>query len=304
LGAIGGFIAFFVGGMVLYVVVGLITWDSGTGEAVSKWAGLFVPAGIVIGIIVPIAEEAKRRQAAESAEEARHQRQIAEQLGYQNEMVALGEQSLVLFESMPNLIRSAEENLDQAEIEFSDGTFAPFWDCIESVAKTLGRFDEGAHRIKANSYRYTELVKKYGHIPPKFPLAHHSVTGLSVAVATAERMKAIVRKAQCDFQFATIYEQRKTNQILVAGFTNLAQALREMTSQITASIDDLARSVDGITFTIGESLRNIHSRIGDIAEATDRHAEEASTASSEAAERERKALEVLDNIQRWKRPFR
>src|SRR5687768_17031214 len=97
LGAIGGFIAFFVGGMVLYIVVGLITWDSETGEAIAKWAGLFVPAGIVIGISVPIAEEAKRRQeaesaeearrqAAESAEEARRQRQIAEQLGYQNEM--------------------------------------------------------------------------------------------------------------------------------------------------------------------------------------------------------------------------
>jgi uncharacterized protein YfcZ (UPF0381/DUF406 family) len=266
--------------------------------------GAFHPCGIVIGIIVPIAEDAKRRQEAESAEEARRQRQIAEQLGYQNEMVALGEQSLVLFESMPNFIRSAEENLDQAEIEFADGAFAPFWDCIESVAKTLGRFDEGVHRIKNNSRRYAELIKKNGHTPSRFPLAPQSVTGLNVAVATAERMKAIVRKAQCDFQFATIYEQRKTNQLLVAGFTNLAHALREMTWQITSSIDDLARSIDGITLTIGESLQDIHSRIGDIAKATDRHVEEASKVSSAAAERERKALEILDNIQRRKRPFR
>ena len=57
-----------------------------------------------------------------------------------------------------------------------------------------------------------------------------------VATATAERMQAIVRKAQRNFQFATIYEQRKTNQILVAGFTTLAQALNQMTGQITASI--------------------------------------------------------------------
>lgn len=64
---------------------------------------------------------------------------------------------------------------------------------------------------------------------------------------TAERMKAIVRKAQRSFQFATIYEQRKTNQILIAGFTNLAEALDQMAYRITDSIDNLTNSVDVMT---------------------------------------------------------
>jgi hypothetical protein len=62
-------------------------------------------------------------------------------------------------------------------------------------------------------------------------------------------MKSIVRKTQSNFQFATIYEQRKTNQILVAGFTNLAQALEYMTQRISGSIGDLANSVDAVSTT-------------------------------------------------------
>lgn len=115
-------------------------------------------------------------------------------------------------------------------------------------------------------------------------------------------MKAIVQTAQRNFQFATIYEQRKTNQILVAGFTNLAQALDRMTWQITASIDDLAGSVDVMTSTLNESTRAIHSRLGDVAEMTSQHHDELMKEASEGAARERKALEMLDNIQRGRRP--
>lgn len=262
--------------------------------------------GLVIYLIVKANEAEKRRQAAEAAreaeEKARLRRYREEQQGYRKQMIVFGEQSLGLFESMPKHLSAAEEDLDQAEVDFADGAFAPFWDSIEKAAKTLGRFDEGVRHINDNSSRYTELIKKYEDTPPEFPLARQSVAKLGVGTATAERMKAIVRNAQRNFQFATIYEQRKTNQILVAGFTNLAQALDRMTWQITASIDDLASSVDVMTSTLSESMRAVHSRMGDIAETTSRHHEELRKEASEGAARERKALEMLDNIQRGRKP--
>lgn len=299
LGAIGGFVAWFVCGVGLWIVVGLLTWNSRTGEAAASFAALLIPVGIVIGITVPLQEEADRRrkanaaeearrQAAEAAEEARRQRHKEEQEGYRNELTALGERSLVLFESMPDHLGSAEDYLTQAEVEFADGAFAPFWDCIENGAKMLGRFDESVRHIKDSACRYTQLVKQYEDAPPMFPLAHHTVTRLSVGTATAERMQAIVRRAQRDFQFATIYEQRKTNQILVAGFTNLAHALQHMTRQIAASIDALADSVDVMGSTLDASIGAM--------------ANEASKAASDAAAREERALEMLDNIQRGRRP--
>lgn len=252
-------------------------------------------------------EEEKRRQEAEASrkaeEMARLQHHRQEQQGYYQQMVVLGDQSISLFESVPKHLDSAEKWLDWAQGHFADGAFAPFWDSIENAAKWLGHFDEGIRYIKNSSSSYTELIKKYEDTPPEFPLAPQSVAKLGVGTATAERMQAIVRKAQRDFQFATIYEQRKTNQILVAGFTNLAQALNDMTWQITDSIGALASSVDGMTSTLNESMRAIHSRMGDIAETTIQHHKELSKEASDRAVREKKALEMLDNIQRGRKPL-
>lgn len=277
--------------MIALIVLAIIYWY------------ITLPLAVVGFVIYSAAKAGKEKKQREAEEEARRQRHREEQLGYRNQMIDVGERSLALFESLPNQLRSAEACLGQAELEFADGAFAPFWDCIENAAKALGRFDEGVRQIKDNSHRYSDLIPKYEETPPRFPLAHKSVTKLAVANASAERMQAIVRKAQRDFQFAMIYEQRKTNQILVAGFTNLAQALQDMTWQLTASIDELARSVDGMTSTLDESLRAIHSRLGDVTQTVSRHADQASEAALQASMREEKVLQMLDNIQRRRRQF-
>lgn len=262
--------------------------------------------GLVIHLIVKANEQKKRRQAEEAAikaaEEARIRNHKAEQDGYQKEMIVLGDNSITLFESMPEHLKSAEEYLNQAEFEFSDGAFAPFWDAIEKTAKKLGRFDEGARNIKNNLSQYTYLIREYEDVPPQFPLARKSVEKLRVGTATAERMAKIVRTAQRNYQFATIYEQRKTNQILVAGFTNLAQALGRMTWQITESIDNLVDSVDSMASTLNESTNAIHSKLGDMAESNVKHHDEVVKLESDRVSREEKALKMLDNIQHHRRP--
>ncbi len=264
-------------------------------------AAALIAGRAVISHFNQIHEDKERRQAEEAArkaaEEARIKQHKAEQDGYYTQMIVLGDNSLTLFESMPEYLKSAEEYLNQAEIDFSDGAFAPFWGSIENTAKTLGHFDEGVKNIKNNSSQYTDLIKRYENVPPQFPLESKSVEKLTVGTSTAERMKAIVRTAQRNFQFATIYEQRKTNQILVAGFTNLAQALDQMAWQITASIDNLAGSVESMASTLNESMNTINSRLGDIAEANIEHNSEVVKLESERVAREEKALEMLDNIQ-------
>lgn len=321
----GAICGLFIGLCVSVVLAALIVFISFTNNgniqaardsagAVYSWPSLLlVPTGIVVGLAGPINNERKRRQQAKEREEAsrEHAKAVEErrrwdhqkaQQRYRNEMTTLGEGSLTLFESMPHLLRSAERYLDQAEIEFADGAFAPFWDCIENAAQLLARFDEGIGQIKSNLVRYKYLDEQYEDVSPSFLLAHTSVTKLAVASTSAERMQAIVRRAQRDFQFATIYEQRKTNQILIAGFTNLAQALSNMTWQITTSIDDLAQSVESMGSTLHEDLGSIHSRLDDVAETASKQAAESSKAASQAAIREEKVLEMLDNIQGEIRP--
>ena len=218
-------------------------------------------------------------------------------------MVGLGEESLGLFETIPEHLRNAEQHLDQAEIDFAEGTFAPFWDSVERAANTLGRFDEGIRHINDNSSRYTGLIRQYEREPPMFPLSPQTVAKLSVGTVTAERMKSIVRRAQRNFQFATIYEQRKTNQLLVAGFTSLGQALDQMTWRITSSITDLAGSVDSMGSMLNDSVRAVDYHLVEMEAATVRHREMLSLQDVERAGREEKAVEMLDNIQRRRKPY-
>ena len=224
---------------------------------------------------------------------------------YHKKMIVLGEESISFFERLPKYLESAEKYLDQAKANFSYGAFAPFWDSIEEATKMLGHFDENIQRIKSNSSIYTTLIGKYEDTPPQFPLTRQSVTKLDVGAETAKRMSVIVWTAQRNFQFATIYEQRKTNQILVAGFANLAVALDQMTWKITRSIDDLAGSVDVMTSTLDESLSAIHSRVGNVVDIVEKASQQTSQQhdelmekTSEGAKREEKVLKMLDNIQR------
>jgi len=106
-------------------------------------------------------------------------------------------------------------------------------------------------------------------------------------------MKAIVRKAQSDFQFSMIYEQRKTNRLLVEGFTSLAMALEEMTWQITSSIDSLNDSIRGIDVSVRQSLNELNTSSSEMSRSID-------VQLSDMAEREQKALQILDNIQHRK----
>ncbi len=244
--------------------------------------------------------EAAELRAAREAERLRHRQ---EQDAYRKKMLLLGEQSLGIFESIPKQLQTAELQLDQAEIDFSEGVFAPFWDSVESAANSLGRFDEGIRSIGTNSAQYTGLIKQYELEPPGFPLSAQTVAKLSAGSATAERMKAIVRNAQRDFHFATIYEQRKTNQLLVAGFTSLGQALEQMTWRIAASIGDLAGSIDSMGSMLNDSVQAVDSRLLEMETTTVQHREALAIQDSERTEREEKAIEMLDNIQRRRKPY-
>ena len=120
-----------------------------------------------------------------------------------------------------------------------------------------------------------------------------------------------MRKAQGNFHFASIYEQRKTNKILIGGFTTLEQAINQVGSaQISSSIDGLSSSIDHMASSMEESAERIHSRVGDIVDGNAQHHQEMLEKSSEliAIERENgakqaQALRDFDNFRRGIKPF-
>ena len=83
---------------------------------------------------------------------------------------------------------------------------------------------------------------------------------------TVDRLAQIMRKAMNNphpqfatiyYQRKTIYEQRKTNTLLVEGFSTLGTAIYAVGDSITSSIADLSASLHADAEDVLENLDNI-----------------------------------------------
>ncbi len=100
--------------------------------------GILVCWIIINSIVKSDNQKQERLEKAEKErqfEEARFRYKQEKQEGYYKEMIALGEDSITLFEALPKGLEVAEIYLNQAEVDFSDGAFAPFWDSVLSNAR-------------------------------------------------------------------------------------------------------------------------------------------------------------------------
>lgn len=148
--------------------------------------------------------------------------------------------STMIIGGLPGEITNAESAIDEAEREFTEGAFAPFWDAIERAVNSLARFDLGVQQLLGQFNNCKNEIRRLEAAPQT---VQFDVKAIPDAADASTRLQKMVHRAQKDFQFATIYEQRKTNQLLVAGFSSLGQALSIMNDRITSSIDALSDSM-------------------------------------------------------------
>lgn len=206
--------------------------------------------------------------------EASRLRKIAE-----SEMAASRLKAIELFESIPETIACAEKYLDVAVFDFSDSAFAPFWDNIEECLRCLAQVSNHIEEISRLSHRYQSLQNEYGADGPisRFSVSLESAKRIGSSINTVQRMNIIIRKAQKNPHFANIYELRRSNEILSTGFSSLKGAIYGMNESIASRLSELIYNVETFSDNSKES-------------------------ASEFARREEEALEMLDNIQRRRRP--
>lgn len=159
------------------------------------------------------------------------------------------------------LSSNADAALDRAEDEFAERAFAPFWDAVESAVNDLAQIDGAIRSIGENCISYRTDVEKLDSPPAAFDIETASLPSVP---GTAERMHKIVRQAQKDFQFSTIFEQRKTNQLLVLGFGTLASAIAEMGSRIKMSLYELDLALSSSADMARESSAQIVGRLDSV----------------------------------------
>lgn len=225
-----------------------------------------------------------------------------------------------LYNQIIDTIPHANNALDNAEDEFRGGFFAPFWDEIETATNQLASYNNYLHGINSCMEQYWKYIQdldetynsqvKLCVLPGKLP----------DPIAVANRLAKTVRMAQKNFEFSTIYEQRKTNKLLYEGFRNLGDAIYSLGDRITDSLNDLSHNLNASLYDIltatNENSRIISDNIDEQTRRIDKHAEaqrsyetdslRSNSLQQKTLEQQKRVLDSqnrrIDNIQRGRKP--
>ena len=212
------------------------------------------------------------------------------------------------------LMSEAGSALDLAEKEFSDGLYSPFWEAMESAAQSLHSFDKTLQAINSAQQRYAIEAQPLKPDAVSFSLG---ITVLPSPSFISHRMKDLYRKVRKDPHFAQIYEQRRTNSILIEGFRSLGDALTYLGDRIESELQSVGSRVEFRLADIDSALRDSSKQMERQQqallqeakswreEARSGNAELAAIARRNAEQAENSAWErrdMLDNIQHHRKP--
>jgi vacuolar-type H+-ATPase subunit E/Vma4 len=264
-------------------------------------------------------QQRERKEAEDSErkrEEAYHQKMTGMVQVLNNQVISIKE----LYGEILDSTSIADDALNTAGDEFYGGYYAPFWDQIEVATNQLASCNNYLHNINSHVDKYwsqiQDLDKEYsGQV--KSCVLPGTLPDLQ---GTAKRLATTVRMAQRNFEFSTIYEQRKTNKLLYEGFSNLGDAIYSLGDRITDSLNDLSRnlesSLNDILSATHEHSRIISDNIQEQTRRFDSHAEEQRRYESDSLrnqsdqqktlEQQKRVLDSqnrrIDNIQRGRNP--
>jgi hypothetical protein len=240
-------------GCFLWVVMCVLIWfASGSGVAGVLLASIVVAVAAKwmhdARVAVLEREKAVRvKQEAEAANAGASFRVQSEATALTAELNRVYRSSSILVHELPRQLDAVAHSVRRAEIEFSENAFAPFWDAVEAAAQHLAVFIDHTNQLSRGAAAYYTSLEGRKHTFPIFPA--HASTLPDPAHAVAE-LRRLVRMGQTNFQFATIWEHRRTREVLIAGFRTLGEAVGNLGVAVQSSVGDLRRSIASSAATV------------------------------------------------------
>lgn len=162
--------------------------------------------------------------------------------------------------SLPELVRAADRYLDSAEEDFLDRAYAPFWENVEQAAVSLGKFNSRLKQVEVDSRSYSAVLQGRVH---NFPAIVVYPDQIPVPSRQAERLRQIVRRGMKDFEFATMWEHRKTQNIMIEGFNSLGDAVNSLGAAVEDSASRVSRAIEESSSQIREEQKQIKLTVED-----------------------------------------
>lgn len=135
-------------------------------------------------------------------------------------------------------LSAAQEHLVKADSEFNERAYSPFWDSIERSARCLAECVLTAQELPKELSSYYGLLEgrfhNFSHLP-------NYIEALPDPTSTIAEFERLVRMAQKDFEFAVIWEHRRTREAIMVGFgfATLGEAVGGISSIAEHAMSDL-----------------------------------------------------------------
>jgi hypothetical protein len=120
------------------------------------------------------------------------------------------------FDELMDIASSVTKTLERASLEYNSGVYSAFWDSIEKCAQQFA----GARMFLQ---RLSKLRKQVA-----WAIAGSELDVLPDLTDQAARFGELIRMAQTHFEFAVIWEHRRTREAVAIGFKSLGDVVRNV----------------------------------------------------------------------------
>jgi hypothetical protein len=184
------------------------------------------------------ADDARTRRLAEARAEAqRLERLQHDEREYQRQLSAQQQSIRTMHASLRQHSEQIERLLIVARSEYSDKAFGPFWDAIEKGAVCLTQ----AQRELTTFARVAKDYCAFARPGDMTLIVRTDIPSFDVA---SNEFGRLVRLGQSNFEFAVIWEHRKTREAVIDGFGTLGDAVTAVGAAINSSLYDIRESIE------------------------------------------------------------
>jgi len=128
--------------------------------------------------------------------------------------------------------------------QYRNRAFAAYWDGIRDLVDNLNSYKQLLDSVRGEVRSYDSLRSStYNNFPPQ-PL---EASGLPDAEYLIKIFLETVQLGQTDFEFATIWEQRRTQEILIAGFNTLENGVKGVGPLVKRSHNEILDEIRKIS---------------------------------------------------------
>ena len=220
--------------------------DSASAAVVAGISAVFVVIGLHSWVIFRLTSKKERAKAQEERRNVDSANKIAisqaenEARSVTTSLMTTFESSAVIASELPQCLSRAASSLQRAEQEYKDNAFSPFWDAVENAAQQLAVFNDKAKQISKSADQYYGGLQGRKHTFPSFPANSSNLPNPS---SVLNELRRVVRMGQTNFQFANIWEHRRTREVMIAGFRTLGEAVNNLGSTVESAVYGLQQSI-------------------------------------------------------------